>query len=190
MTDSAVRAALKVSTRDLHDRLDARTGPLADLSGYSRYLGASLALRAALEPALDRAEVLGLTGGWPLVRIVPALRRDCTDLGVFPPRTTETVDFPGMDEVFGALYVAEGSALGARLILQRALALGLTPAHGAGHLAAQSAEPGRWRRFLDRLNGIGPDINLATSAARRVFALALSAYEYPGAPACPDRPQT
>lgn len=188
--DTAVRAALRVATRDLHDRLDAQTGPLADLAGYRRYLAATCAFRAALEPALDRAEALGLTAGWISPRIVPQIRQDLTDLGMNPPNTPETVVFRGMDDVWGALYVAEGSALGARLLLQRAQGLGLTPSHGAGHLVAQTAEPGRWRHFLDRLHGVGPDIDLAIAAARRVFALALSAYDCPGVPACPDRPPT
>ena len=188
VTVHSPRLALVAATRDLHDRLDRGVGLPADLPAYRRYLAATWRFRSAVEPALAGAQAAGRTAGWQFLPILPALGRDIAALGMIPPGKGPALTLTGMDEALGALYVVEGSALGARLIGQRAQDLGLGPARGAGHLAAQRGEAGRWRQFLDRLQGVGPDIDLAVPAARRVFALALEAHDLAGVSACPQCP--
>ena len=61
------------------------------------------------------------------------------------------MELAGEAELLGALYVLEGSALGARLIMKSAQALGLGATFGARHLAAQAGDALAWRSYLDLL---------------------------------------
>ena len=54
--------------------------------------------------------------------------------------------------------------------------LGLSADHGARHLAAQTADKGRWPAFLDRLETPGLDREAAAAGANRTFAFALAAF--------------
>ena len=61
-------------------------------------------------------------------------------------------------QTLGVLYVLEGSALGARLLLRRAEALGMNSKFGARHLALQTAMPTAWPNFLSILEAASLDI--------------------------------
>lgn len=165
-----LRQTLMQGTRDLHERLDGGIGPLHSDGEYRRFLIGSHAFRAALEPAL-RPDC-----GWQALELEPALRADLADLDLTPAPVPVAPRLDGIAAQAGALYVAEGSALGARLLYRRAQALGMGPAHGARHLAVQTSETRRWSRFLDWLETGGADPAQALAAANAVFALALCAY--------------
>ncbi|MFT4150638.1 MAG: biliverdin-producing heme oxygenase [Paracoccaceae bacterium] len=171
VTQGSMRWLLFAATRDMHDRLDSLAGPLSDLVGYRRYLAATLAFRQAIEPALRRAD------GWQVQDLVEELRCDADDLQAAVLSPPHTPPFETPSQIAGALYVAEGSALGARVVQRRAQALGLTDRHGARHLSAQTAEKDRWPHFLTWLESghVVPDE--AMDGARRAFSLALSAYD-------------
>lgn len=175
-----LRGTLLSATRDLHARVDTQAGPLDDPKGYGAYLVATHAFRAAIEPALARAEAAGLSGDWTSPALVPQLRKDLSDLGLTAANLPEAPALACPAAVAGALYVTEGSALGARLIARRAGAQGYDGTFAARHLARQCAEPGRWRRFLDWLERTGADPVAATMAANATFALALAAYAVGG----------
>jgi heme oxygenase len=74
--------------------------------------------------------------------------------------------------------VLEGASLGARVLIQRAEALGLGASFGARHLALQCNRLNDWRAFLDILEAAdGFDIERATSASLAAFAIAADAFE-------------
>lgn len=170
MSVPPLRQALMQGTRPLHMRLDQGIGALQTLADYQRFLIGSQAFRTALEPAL-RGDL-----GWLPLRIAPALGGDLADLGLMAVAPPPVPALPDLAAQAGALYVAEGSGLGARLLLRRAQALGLDGGHGARHLAVQTAEPGRWPRFLAWLEATGAAPESVQAAANRVFDLALEAY--------------
>lgn len=170
MTTNTLRHALMQGTRDLHARLDRGIGALQSEGEYRRFLIGSHAFRAALEPALKPA------CGWQALELAPALRADLADMGLSVAPAPAAPRLDGIAAQAGALYVVEGSALGARLLYRRAQALGLGAAHGARHLAAQTSETRRWGRFLEWLETSGADPAQALAAANAVFALALCAY--------------
>lgn len=170
MTSHTLRQTLMQGTRDLHERLDRGIGALQSEGEYRRFLIGSHAFRAALEPALNPA------CGWQALQLAPTLRADLADLNLTPAPEPAAPRLAGIAAQAGALYVAEGSALGARLLYRRAQALGMGSAHGARHLAAQTSETRRWSRFLDWLEASGADPGQAMAAANAVFALALCAY--------------
>jgi heme oxygenase len=77
----------------------------------------------------------------------------------------EVQDAPGVEDesssstemtkgsMLGCLYVLEGSALGAQIIIRRLSEIGLGAHFGARHLASQIASPHAWQSFLAVLEG-------------------------------------
>ncbi|WP_420409281.1 biliverdin-producing heme oxygenase [Hoeflea sp.] len=130
--------------------------------------------RHAIESALGDDD----ESGWSLDRIAPIAAIDVADLGLTPlPETDFSVPFQTSARRLGAFYVLEGSALGARLLVRRAEAIGLSADFGARHLARQSSAPRRWRAFLAVLEDLpANDHEAAVAAARDTFRLALSIY--------------
>lgn len=175
MQDGTLRRVLMTATRDLHETLDRQIGAFGDAAAYGAFLTGSHAFRAAIEPRLAGG------AGWRVPALAPLIAQDLADLGLpVPPVPLPPVpDTPCLrapEARAAACYVLEGSALGARLLARRAAALGFTPAHGARHLAAQTASPARWRDFLAWLEAGGFSAPAAARAARDVFGLALDAY--------------
>ena len=117
--------------------------------------------------------------GWRPRRIAPQAAQDLGDLGVaaLPVIGHEPVpDTPSGR--FGALYVLEGATLGARILYQRAMALGLSAERGARHLAAQAQGVENWRGFLDLLDRVGSfDLDAAVDGAERVFRHAVRSFD-------------
>ncbi|SMO44696.1 Heme oxygenase [Paracoccus laeviglucosivorans] len=144
-------------------------GEMRGSEDYRHYLRGTYAFRAALEPALDDA-------GWQVERLLDNLRADLADLGEPVPTAAPAPALHDFAAKAAALYVLEGSALGARLIARRAAALGFDERHGARHLAQQTAAPTRWPAFLDWLEQSAAPPEPATAAARQVFQTALLAY--------------
>ncbi len=168
-TQGSLRRVLMTETRDLHDRLDRAVGAFADAGAYRAFLSGSYGFRAAIEPAL--------TGeGWRVQPLAALIARDLAYLDEPRPPLPDAPPLAGPAAQAAACYVLEGSALGARLLARRAADQGFTAGHGARHLAAQTASPDRWRRFLDWLEGADIPVGPAITAARDVFGLALRAY--------------
>lgn len=120
---------------------------------------------------------------WRPVELAGALRSDLADLGR-PAEAVESAKIPELeDPIFrwGVLYVIEGSALGAALLLKRAAALGLSDHMGARHLALQTRDRQRWPRFADMLDlHVGDNPEAAKRGAERAFALASNSFTNSG----------
>lgn len=167
-----LRAGLRHGTAHIHERLDAAVGEFTDRASYGRYLQSTYRFRAALEPAL-------MAGApWPVQSLLADLRRDLADLELpMPAATPPAPRFEGTAAQIGALYVLEGSGLGARLLLRRAEAIGFDEDFGARHLAHQTGDKSRWRRFIALLEA-AEDIDpaRALAGAHAAFEIALSLY--------------
>lgn len=155
MPPSQRRTRLKVATTPLHKRLDsqiAQSGAFKSLDGYREYLSLTFNARKSMEDLLDRSQAQNLFPCWPQRRIADILRLDLADLGVKPPlspvSSRGSLDKGG---VLGALYVLEGSAIGARWIKRLVEPLGAGPSHGGRHLISQISMPGAFNNFLDIL---------------------------------------
>lgn len=106
------------------------------------------------------------------------LAADMSDLNLDPAPQLRACAPACRSQRLGLAYVLEGSALGAQILQRQARALGLDAGHGARHLAAQTAEPGRWQSFCRHLEAVTPfDDGAAATAADAVFALAQRAME-------------
>jgi heme oxygenase len=180
MTDMTRRWLLRERTAEAHAGVDAAVGGFDDLMSYRAYLLALAAFRAPLEKQIA-AETWPLAlVGWQPKCVGSAIAADLADLGlVAPAGGCGTLALEG-DRLFGALYVLEGSALGARILLKRAQALGLGASYGARHLALLADDIDGWRGFLDRLERAEPfDMDGAVAGSMAAFALAQDAFRVP-----------
>jgi heme oxygenase len=164
------RFTLRAATASAHQALEDDTGPISDLPAYGRYARGLLAFRAALEPALEAFALVHRTP-WRPTASSDLLSADLLDLGILPiPRCSVSIG----DEAraLGAMYVLEGSGLGARVLIKQAQALGLGPDFGARHLWRQAAGQDAWRIFLAALERSPADMEEVAASAIATFELA------------------
>jgi heme oxygenase len=152
------RARLKAVTSEIHQAIDHGVSQgdfLVTRSGYNAYLVATLQARRSVEAQLDASGVATLYPCWESRRTTPVLEQDLADLngaGITPgggPKDASPLLRRG--GVWGAVYVLEGSALGARVLRRLVARLGMTPDFGARHLAHQTSDAGAWKRFVGLL---------------------------------------
>ncbi|WP_420104493.1 biliverdin-producing heme oxygenase [Bosea sp. (in: a-proteobacteria)] len=167
-----LRGFLRVETRDLHERLDGIIGTFASMADYDRFLIGSFRHRLPVEQALA-----GLVRTVSVRRMEPELRRDLADRELSEPATERLVLSNDMASALGATYVLEGSALGARVLVKSAAALGMSASHGAHYLSAQAASMAAWRELLALLDQVDASSwERAAGAARAVFDHAIQAF--------------
>lgn len=172
MESTELRTCLRRHTEDLHRTLDAAIGPFTDLSTYGQFLSRSFRFRRMVEPALSSL------GSWTVQPLVPHIALDLADLGLDRPAGEAVPLELGSEPAnIGALYVLEGSTLGARLLFARAMSLGLSEHWGARSLAKQANATDRWRKFLIFLQSCRDvDPVAAVAGAKVAFEQALLVY--------------
>ena len=169
-----LRSFLRAETHERHEELDRLIGTFASLDDYTRFLLGSFRHRAPAEAAIG-AQADGL--GFGPRRLAGALLEDLADFGLDAPPTERLDLSKDMASLLGATYVLEGSALGARVLVKSAAALGLGATHGARYLSAQAGSIASWRELLVRLDGLDTaGWNLAARGACRVFDHAIQAF--------------
>lgn len=188
MQRPSLRSELRQHTEAVHRSLDTLVGPFDGLASYGAFLVNTYRFRQMVEPALAS----GLS--WSPQYLLPELRLDLEDLQLRPEAgPVPAHELPDEAARVGALYVLEGSALGARVLLQRAIVLGLGAGRGARHLAKQAADPSRWRDFLGFLEQRQDlDRSATLAAAHSIFDTAIAIYsggrnDNPVQPAEPDQ---
>jgi heme oxygenase len=147
-----IRALLFAATRDLHDQVDKSAGryDLARPSGRSGFLQFMYRGLQPVEDGLDGAVAGRLYPAWHDRRRAAVLRGDIRRAGAGIPDTREPVPFANALEVWGGLYVLEGSRLGARLI-----ARDWPDADLPGFLRPDPA--GTWPKFLECIRRCCPE---------------------------------
>jgi len=164
----SVRAYLRAETANLHEALDRRSGgfDFATESGRRAFLQFMLRGLSLLEGALERGGAAQLLPEWPTRTRAHLLRQD---LGMTTPvagPVPPTLAFDGTAQIWGGLYVLEGSRLGARAI--RAGAPGWT---GSAFLT-HTADDRFWPEFvarLERAGGTGAERDGMAEGATRAF---------------------
>lgn len=168
-----LRAQLRDVTKDAHARLDGLMGDgMQDRDQYGAYLRGMHCFVRSLSPSVE-AQQHAL--GWTIADWEDALAADLQALGA-GALASETLPARDRDGALGALYVVEGSALGARLLVRQARALGYSAERGAAflHAHAEGDHGQRWPRFLALLAGPRDNAarHAACDAALDTFALA------------------
>lgn len=159
---------LKAETAAAHRALEDVVGPLLNRSDYVAYVRGLHAFRAPLEAALAAHEF----PQWRPTLLADSLAEDLAHLRA--PRLEAEPAASGLQDrvkALGALYVLEGSALGARVLLVQVQTLGLDAQGGAKHLWRQAATLENWRAFLPLLESAN-DMSGVTAGANAAFLAA------------------
>ncbi|MDB5507049.1 MAG: hypothetical protein JWR75_1687 [Devosia sp.] len=177
MHEGERRWQLRTRTADAHAALDFAVGAFDTLPSYHRYLTAMSAFRLPLERQLAAQAWPVVIGDWRPRRIADHLLHDLADFDLPIPQTLAVAGSLGTPELLGALYVLEGSTLGARVLFGRAQQLGLSAGFGARHLAVQNDGVATWRGFLGVLETAEPfDLDRVAAGSLDVFAAATLAF--------------
>ena len=175
LSQSGLREKLKAATALAHRALDARfsTFNLTTVDGYRRFLEASAAALMPLEAALERSGIGELLSDWPQRSRQAAIAADIDRIGgIFRPfNSMITLSRP---EMWGVMYVLEGSRLGAKYLL-RTIADCADPQMEVAtrYLRHGNGQP-LWRSFLEKLERepSATDGEAETiSGAQRAFAM-------------------
>ncbi len=170
----SVREHLRSATSALHAHVDRRASEmrLETAPGYARFLLTQASVVCPLEDALERARIARLLPDWKERRRGGALSADLREIGAncIPARPPV---FKSDAALLGALYVLEGSRLGARVILSRVSSSATRYLrHGEGRRL--------WPTFLEVLES-NEDVRrhpgVAEDAARHVFEMFALAME-------------
>ena len=149
----SARQLLRAKTAADHANVDARFSALVGegTAGYGEFLRLSAAAIYPLERALTEGNVERLLPDWQERSRRAALRADLADLGIDDP---PLIRLPALDDEanqFGALYVLEGSRLGARVLVRKLLAAPTQrPQSALRYLRHGECLP-LWQTFLERL---------------------------------------
>jgi heme oxygenase len=167
------RETLRRATGAAHKTLEAGIGDLADYSNYRNYVAGLLAFRAVAEPYVAAWRRPGHWGDWQPTRIATDLAVDAIALDVQPRIVRWPAEPDNAAQAIGFLYVLEGSALGARVLLRNREAL--PPGErGLRHLQRQAGSLDNWRAFVDRLE-TEPDLDVDETARSASLAFELAA---------------
>lgn len=173
---SPIRQLLRTATADLHAAVDARFSADfdSDKAAYGHFLTALSGAVLPLEAAFEAAGVDRFLPDWPERRRAEPLRSDLVTLGL-PVAVPRPVAPPrGEARLFGMLYVLEGSRLGGKLLLRRALANPDPQVRSATRYLRHGDGRDLWRPFLERLEAsaaVASAPDAAVAGARDAFAL-------------------
>lgn len=173
------RNSLRGATDHLHRDLDriVASFKLTDAAHYRRFLQASAATLIAIEQLLESAGVAQLLPDWaersrrePIISDLHRLNSQAQPLAL---RRTA----PTPAEVFGILYVLEGSRLGSQVLLEQVL----TSADESVRNASAYLRHGRsdlWRTFLQQLetHAAADDQTQTVSGAVYTFTMFIRAF--------------
>ena len=174
------RLSLKNATEDLHRELDDRVAALdlAEPEHYRLFLQASAAALIPIEAMLERSGVQQLLPDWDRRSRRAALLHDLQRFDAQPDALQLNRGAPSPGEMFGMLYVLEGSRMDARVLLDRAQSA-VDPRIREASAFLGASDPALWRSFVDRLESSeqAADQQLTTAGAIYTFALFQRSFE-------------
>ncbi|MFT4249202.1 MAG: biliverdin-producing heme oxygenase [Pseudomonas sp.] len=172
LTESPRSQRLKAATHAAHERLDQRimaAQPFASRERYGRFLQVQYRFHRDMEGYFLSPVLGGLIPDLPERCRLAQIQADLDDLGVPVPQADVLAgDYRSQTVGLGWLYVAEGSNLGAAILLKHAARLGLDEHFGARHLAGHPEGRARhWREFTAALDQavLAPEQELAVIEA-------------------------
>jgi heme oxygenase len=170
------RHLLRAATADLHADIDARFS--GNFSGsadaYAGFLAALASALVPLERALEEAGVESILPDWPERRRADLVLADLEALGSDTPPAASAPAMQGEARQFGVAYVLEGSRLGGKLLLRRALANPDARVRAATRYLSHGADRDFWPSFVTRLDASSAVTRApgeAIAGARMAFAL-------------------
>jgi heme oxygenase (biliverdin-IX-beta and delta-forming) len=185
-TEVSLRARLREACAEPHRELDAQLGAL-DLRlqhDYRTFLEIVAAALLPLEAALVSAGVSRMFPDWARRSRSEAILADIAQLdGIVRPSSRP--EALGSGGILGTMYVLEGSRLGARVLLRRALESRCIEVRDARAFLSHGIGSDFWQSFNATLELHGARLNdhrPIVRAARRAFDLFAAAASAIGAP--------
>nr|WP_246616766.1 biliverdin-producing heme oxygenase [Sphingomonas yunnanensis] len=171
-----LRAATEVAHRRLDDAVMA-IDPFGDRTRYARLLAIHRDFHTLVAPLYAAPSLAALIPDLAERARLSAVEQDAADLHVTlappPPPRFAADTAPDRGTALGWLYVAEGSSLGAAILLKAAMTLGLGPSYGARHLAGHAEGRARhWRSFTAAADSVAlsaDEEERAVAGAREAF---------------------
>lgn len=169
---SSIREQLRAATNDLHREVDglASRWDFSNRSHYCEYLVATARALCGLELALEGVGIERIFADWAVRRRRHAIERDLQSLGLPIDAAQPFAEFRSASDILGAMYVLEGSRLGARVLLKR-----VEPVHRAREFLSAN-DTALWHSFLTKLETETEDVRHAIRAARVAFLAFRGAY--------------
>jgi len=149
---TTIRERLREATAEAHAALDAclQALDLTTRAGYGRFLAANAAALVAVEMALEAAGVHDVLPDWDRRARSRAINADLDLLGIRTRSVPADMTF-NRARMLGALYVLEGSRLGAKFLV-RQVTRSTDPLVRAATAYLRHGENERfWPSFLDLL---------------------------------------
>jgi len=170
------RHLLRAATADLHAKVDARfSGNFSGGAvGYSGFLAALASALVPLERALEEGGIERILPDWPERRRAALVVADLEALDVAVPPSADPPPVTGEARQFGVAYVLEGSRLGGKLLLRRALADPDQRVRAATRYLSHGADRDLWPSFVKRLESsaaVSRAPDEAVTGARLAFSL-------------------
>jgi heme oxygenase len=168
------REALRLATDELHRSLDkiVSSYDLRRIDHYAAFLGASAAPLLALEHMLESAGVEQVVTDWAAHRRSAVIVQDLKLLGLTASPLQLRRALPTRSEMYGILYVLEGSRLGARGLHAHVQTSSDEQVRAAsGYLRAHN--PSLWRNYLKLLESSVDVTELHDLVSGALFAFAL-----------------
>ena len=174
------RATLQRATEQAHKELDeiVASFDLTERQDYVSFLLATSAALIAMEQLLETTGVERFLPDWPERTRRAAITADLKEFGLEPRPLQLRRTRPSPSEMFGILYVLEGSRLGAQLSLAQDSRSTDPRIRQASHYL-RAHDPQFWRSFVKVLEASQDAANQheITSGAVYAFALFQRAFE-------------
>lgn len=168
------RERLRAATAAAHAALDASVSglELERVDDYRRFLRGNAAALLAAEALLEQAAVAQRFADWPQRSRRAFIVADLEGVDARVDPLTWVRAIPKHAEMFGMIYVLEGSRLGARSLLPRVQA-SAEPRVSANCRFLSAQQPHLWRVFLEQLESetTADDEPAVIAAALDTFAL-------------------
>lgn len=179
MTAVTARFLLRQETADLHAELDAHLSRVDfdDRRSYGVFLRSQAGPLLALEQAIATSSIPRDISDWESRRRSAAMRADLAALALTPPPVGPVPSgFQDGDRLFGALYVLEGSRLGAVYLSRHARASRDPAVRAAVRYLTHGEDKSLWPSFLRHLarrEQAGLDLAKLVEGAREAFGMFL-----------------
>jgi len=150
---SPARWSLRGATSDAHQRLDAGIDRLSLSTGrdYRIFLRMSHPGSASVEMALTSFGIVQTILDWAERIRTSSLEEDLAGLGQPVAQPLSNLSFDNLPQVLGAAYVLEGSRLGARILLARAMESDDPAIHDNTRYLRHGAGRPLWSTFVEVL---------------------------------------
>lgn len=167
-------SSLRNRTKSTHGKLDEHLmglGLFSDKEKYKIFLTLQYHIHQDAHHLYAHPQLARFIPNLQLRNRFDKVKEDMQDLEVPLPQAIKAPLITDISAAVGALYVVEGSKLGAKYLLHYVGMIGLSDQYGAKHLGADDEGRGAsWRSFQSAIDTADIDIPVAVQAAEQTFS--------------------